>query len=173
MIYCLFILHTVLSSLPFAVPSFAFLSSIIPTVPSGPPLNVHAEPGGGGNVVVSWTQPAGKISGYIIVYGSKAVNVDNPAVTAYTLEDITLETQYTVEMWAYLELPSSRSQPTTIYLDSENLYKVLYLHTLVLGLFCGGKRWKFCNAQIMEQLLCVHFVIQFSFCLSFSLTCDM
>ena len=101
MIYCLFILHTVLSSLPFAVPSFAFLSSIIPTVPSGPPLNVHDEPGGGGNVVVSWTQPAGKISGYIIVYGPKdapsietlsAVNVDNPAVTAYTLEDITLET---------------------------------------------------------------------------------
>ena len=102
----MFILHTVLSSLAFilAVPPailLSFLSTIIPTVPSGPPLNVHDEPGGGGNVVVSWTQPAGKISGYIIVYGPKdapsietlsAVNVDNPAVTAYTLEDITLET---------------------------------------------------------------------------------
>jgi hypothetical protein len=77
-------------------------------------------------VVVTWTPPTGEISGYIIVYGPKdapppetlsAVNVDNPAVTAYTLEDITPEREYTIEMWAYLELPSSRSQPTTIHLD--------------------------------------------------------
>ena len=106
-------------------------------------------------MVVTWTPPTGEISGYIIVYGPKdapppetlsAVNVDNPAVTAYTLEDITPESEYTIEMWAYLELPSSRSQPTTIHLDGENsIYKVptytLQYWTCDL-LFCDGKQWK-------------------------------
>ena len=145
---CLFILH---NPLPFPIPAvpsaillLAFLSS---TVPSGPPLNVRAEPGGGGSVVVTWTPPTGEISGYIIVYGPKdaqpteTVNVDNPAVTAHTLEDIAPETEYTVEMWAYLELPSSRSQPTTIHLDGENLYKV-YGHSSTDLLVCDGKQWK-------------------------------
>ena len=171
----MFILHTVLSSLAFilAVPPailLAFLSTTIPTVPSGPPLNVRAEPGGGGSVVVTWTPPTGEISGYIIVYGPtdapppetlSAVNVDNPAVTAYTLEDITPEREYTIEMWAYLELPSSRSQPTTIHLDGENsIYKVYILTHSCTGpvtcCFVMESSGRFCNTHELSSHCCVY-----------------
>jgi hypothetical protein len=139
-------------------------ASLLVRVPSGPPLNVRAEPGGGGSVVVTWTPPTGEISGYIIVYGPKdaqptetlsAVNVDNPAVTAHTLEDIAPETEYTVEMWAYLELPSSRSQPTTIHLDGENLYKV-YGHDLLFCWFVMESSGKFCNTHKLSNHCCVY-----------------
>ena len=110
-------------------PSLSLHSLSCATVPSGPPTNVRAEPGGGGSVRVTWTQPSGKVSGYVIVYGPtnapptetpSPVNVEDPAAIDYTIEDIAPEIEFTIEMWAYLDLPSSSSNPTTIYLDGEN-----------------------------------------------------
>lgn len=48
------------------------------------------------------------------------MNVDDPAAIDYTIENIAPEIEFTIEMWAYLDLPSSSSNPTTIYLDGEN-----------------------------------------------------
>ena len=100
------------------------------TAPSGPPLNVRAKPGGGGSVLVTWTPPTGGVNGYVIVYGptnaadteTLSVRVDDSAATTHTIEGISTEREYTVHMWAFLDLPSSLSNSDTVFLDGENTH---------------------------------------------------
>ena len=96
------------------------------TAASGPPLNVQAEPGGAGSVLVSWTPPTGAVNSYIILYGPAdtpplSVRVTDSAATTHTIEGIAVETEYTVQMWAYIDLPSSLSNSATVYLDGERI----------------------------------------------------
>ena len=101
------------------------LSSL--TVPSGPPTDVQAEPGGRGSVRVNWTAPDSGASGYVIVYRpssapsnqTMSVQVDTEA-TSYVIESVMTETEYTVQVLAYLELPTSLSSSATVYLDGKS-----------------------------------------------------
>ena len=94
------------------------------TAPSGPPLNVLAVTGGQGSVLVSWTIPIGGASGYVVMFyptddteAITNVRVDDGIATSYTIENVETETEYTVQMLAYIHLPSDLSETTTVYLD--------------------------------------------------------
>ena len=108
------------------------------TVPSGPPTDVQAEPGASGSVHVSWTGPVSGATGYAIYYRptnspsdqTQFVLVNNGDATSYTVEGIKPETEYTVQMLTYAELPTTLSNTATVFLDGE------YMHTYIASL--GG-----------------------------------
>ena len=88
------------------------------------------------------------------------MNVDDLAAIDYTIENIAPEIEFTIEMWAYLDLPSSSSNPTTIYLNGENptptqlknIHITSYTH-YVLNLMENSGRNMFFKA-----LFCVYFM---------------
>ena len=93
---------------------------------------MQAEPGGAGSVLVSWDPSTGAVDGYIILYGPAdtlplSMRVTDSTATTHTIEGIAVETEYTVQMLAYIDLPSSLSNSATVYLDGERIR-----HTSVL-----------------------------------------
>ena len=101
--------------------------SALSTVPSGPPREVRAVPGGAGSVRVTWTHPPGGASGYVIFYSPSSpmadhtlsVQVDDPEATSHTIQSMMTQTEYTIQMLAYAELSTALSDSTTVYLDGK------------------------------------------------------
>ena len=88
---------------------------------------------------MTWTPPTGGVNGYVIVYGptnaadteTLSVRVDDSAATTHTIEGIATEREYTVHMWAFLDLPSSLSNSDTVFLDGENTHRHTHTHSLI------------------------------------------
>ena len=73
-----------------------------------------------------WTPPTSGASGYLILYHpsnapQQALSeiVNDPSATDYLIEGVMAETEYTVQMVAYAELPTSLSINATVYLDGK------------------------------------------------------
>ena len=81
-------------------------------------------------MLVSWTQPQGGASGYAVVYRPTStppsqalhVRVEDAGATNYTIQSVETEANYTVQVLAYIHLPSSLSQAATVYLDGTHTY---------------------------------------------------
>ena len=82
---------------------------------------------------VTWTPPTGGADGYLIVYRpsvanpseSVSIRIDNATATSYLIENMAAETEYTIQMLAFAELPTSLSNSITIFLDGKPSVTVL------------------------------------------------
>ena len=116
--------------------------SALSTVPSGPPREVRAVPGGAGSVRVTWTHPPGGASGYVIFYSPSSpmadhtlsVQVDDPEATSHTIQSMMTQTEYTIQMLAYAELSTALSDSTTVYL-TDYVVRVLAFNSIGRGKF--------------------------------------
>ena len=82
---------------------------------------------------MSWTPPDSGASGYVIVYRPSnapsnqtlSAQVDDAEATSYVIKSVMTETEYTVQVLAYMELPTTLSNGATVYLDGKSIYVVV------------------------------------------------
>ena len=58
-----------------------------------------------------------------------SVQVDDAEATSYIIESVMTETEYTVQMIAYMELSTSLSNSATVYLDGKCNHGIEHVHT--------------------------------------------